>query len=76
MRDLGWVEGRNMVIEARHVARRQELFPEAAAELVRGGVNVIIAWTPLGVAAGKKATSTIPIVGVSQGKPRSNGVAH
>ena len=35
MRDLGWVEGRNMVIEVRHVAGRQELFPGSAAELVQ-----------------------------------------
>jgi putative ABC transport system substrate-binding protein len=74
MRDLGWVEGRNLVIEARHVAGRQELFPEVAAELVRVGVDVIVAWSPLAVAAAKKATSTIPIVGLSMGDPVRTGL--
>jgi putative ABC transport system substrate-binding protein len=74
MRDLGWVEGRNMAIEARHVAGRRELLPEAAAELVRLGVDVIVAWTPAGVAAAKEVTSTIPIVGLSMGDPVRTGL--
>ena len=74
MRDLGWVEGRNMVIEVRHGAGRQEPLPEAAAELVRLGVDVIVTWAPLGVAAAKKATSTIPIVMPSVGDPVALGL--
>jgi putative ABC transport system substrate-binding protein len=74
VRDLGWVEGRNMVMEVRHGAGRQELLLEAAAELVRLGVDVIVTWTPLGVAAAKKATSTIPIVGLSMGDPVRTGL--
>jgi len=73
MRDRGWVEGRNMVIEAR-LAGRQERFPEVAAELVRVGVDVIVAVSPLAVAAAKKATSTVPIVGVSMGDPVRTGL--
>jgi putative ABC transport system substrate-binding protein len=73
MRDFGWVEGRNMVIEARP-AGRQERFPEVAAELVRLGVDVIVALSPLAVAAAKKATSTVPIVGVSMGDPVRTGL--
>jgi putative ABC transport system substrate-binding protein len=69
MRDLGWVEGRNMLAELRHAAGRQELLPEVAAELVRVELDVIVAWSPLPVAAAKKATSTVPIVGVSMGDP-------
>ena len=69
MRDFGWVEGRNMVIEARHTSGRQDLLPEVAGELVRAGVDVIVAVSPLAVAAARKATTTVPIVGVSMGDP-------
>jgi putative tryptophan/tyrosine transport system substrate-binding protein len=68
MRDFGWVEGRNMMIEARYTSGRQDLLPEAG-ELVRAGVDVIVALSPLAVAAARKATSTVPIVGVSMGDP-------
>ena len=74
LQELGWVEGRNVVIEARHLAGRQELFPQSAGELVALGVDVIVAWTPLAVAAAKKATSTVPIVGLSMGDPVRTGL--
>jgi putative ABC transport system substrate-binding protein len=74
-RARGWVESRNIVIEARDVAGRAELFPEAAAELVRLGVDVIVVWTDSGVTAAKKATGTTPIVGISIGDPVRTGLA-
>jgi putative tryptophan/tyrosine transport system substrate-binding protein len=75
LRELGWVDGRNMVIEARYLAGRQESFPQAAAELAGLAVDVIVAWSPLAVAAARKATSTIPIVGLSMGDPVRTGLA-
>jgi putative ABC transport system substrate-binding protein len=75
LRELGWVEGRNVVIEARSVTARQEMFSQAAAELAALGVDVIVAWSPLAVVAAKKATSTIPIVGLSMGDPVRTGLA-
>jgi len=67
LRDLGYVEGRNLIIEARYSGGRSERFPEFAADLVRLGVQVIAAWSPAGVAAAKKVTDTVPIVGISMG---------
>ena len=74
LRELGWVEGQNFVIEARYLAGRQDLFPQAAAEIVGLGADVIVAWTPLAVVAAKKATSTVPIVGLSMGDPVRMGL--
>jgi hypothetical protein len=42
LNELGWVEGRNIVIEARYLAGRLDLFPQAASELVAQRVDVII----------------------------------
>jgi putative ABC transport system substrate-binding protein len=75
LRELGWIEGRNVVIEARYLTGRQEMFSQTAAELASLGVDVIVAWSPLAVAAAKKATSTIPIVGLSMGDPVRTGLA-
>jgi ABC-type uncharacterized transport system substrate-binding protein len=74
LRELGWVEGQNFIIEARYLAGRQDLFPQAAAEIVGLGADVIVAWTPLAVVAAKKATSTVPIVGLSMGDPVRMGL--
>ena len=73
LRDLGWVEGRNIAIEPRYAAGKVERFPEFAAELVRFGVDVITAWSPPAVVAAKGATDTIPIVGIAMGSPLEMG---
>jgi putative ABC transport system substrate-binding protein len=75
LRELGWIEGRDMAIEARYVVGRQELFPQAAVELIGHGVDVIVAWGPLAAAAAKNATNTVPIVGLSMGDPVRTGLA-
>jgi putative ABC transport system substrate-binding protein len=72
--DLGWTDGRNIVIDARYLAGRLELFPQAAGELVALGADVIVAWSPAGVTAAKKASGTIPIVGISMGDPVRTGL--
>jgi putative ABC transport system substrate-binding protein len=62
MRELGFVEGRDFIIEWRFAEGRYELFPELAAELVRLDVDVIVLGTPAAVRPVQQATSTIPIV--------------
>jgi putative ABC transport system substrate-binding protein len=63
LRDLGWVEGLNLVIERRTMAADPERAPEILAELVDRGVDVIVlsASPPL-IEAARKATATVPLV--------------
>ena len=61
MRDLGYVEGRNVVVEYRFVEGREERVPGLVADLVRLKVDVIVAGSHAAVAA-RQATTTIPIV--------------
>src|SRR5215468_4252187 len=69
LRELGYVEGKNILIEYRHAEGKPERLPDLAAELVRFKVNIIVATaTPAAVAA-KKATQTIPIITVTTADP-------
>jgi putative ABC transport system substrate-binding protein len=61
LRELGWIENRNVAIEYRWAAGRTEGYAEIAAEFVRLKVDVIVT-VGSAVAAAKQATSTIPIV--------------
>src|SRR5262245_20401062 len=63
LRELGWVEGQNIVIDYRYAEERVDRLPDLAAELVRLKVDLIVgsAGTPVATAA-KNATETIPIV--------------
>jgi len=66
LRELGYVEGQNIVIEYRYGEGKTDRFPDLAAELVRLKVDVIVTFSA-GVTAAKRATGTIPIVfGTSQ----------
>jgi len=62
LRELGYVEGKNIVIEYRYAEGKLERLPDLAAELVRRKVDVIVASAPRAVLAAKKASTTIPIV--------------
>jgi putative tryptophan/tyrosine transport system substrate-binding protein len=74
LRDLGYVEGRNLVIEYRDAEGRFERLPALAAELVALKVDVIFAGgTPQALAV-KQATKTIPIVFASLSDPVSTGL--
>lgn len=62
LRDLGYVEGKNILIEYRWAEGKFDRMPELAAELVRLKVDLIVSAGPLDTRAAKEATSTIPIV--------------
>jgi putative ABC transport system substrate-binding protein len=62
LRDLGWIEGRTVVIEWRYTEGSVERAPELAAELVRLNPDVIVAASPPLVRAVQRATSSIPVV--------------
>jgi len=62
LRDLGWIEGQNVVVEYRFAASNLDRLSDLAAELVRLGSEVIVAGANAAVVAAKNATRTIPIV--------------
>ncbi len=62
LRELGYVEGRNIVIERRFAGGKQERLPALAAEIVRLKVDVIVTGANPVIAAVKQATATIPVV--------------
>src|SRR5262245_12856843 len=62
LRDLGYVEGQNLLVERRYSEGLAERFPEFAAELVRLKLDLIIATTTPAALAIKNATKTIPVV--------------
>ena len=69
LRDLGYVEGRNVVFERRYADGHMDRLPEIAAELVRLRVDVIVTGSSIHVAAARQATNTIPIVMVFTADP-------
>jgi putative ABC transport system substrate-binding protein len=74
LKDLGWVEGQNIVIEWRFAGGRAERLPDLAAELVRLRVELIVVpSTPTALAA-RNATTTIPLVTVGGNDPVTLGL--
>ncbi len=67
LRDLGYVEGQNIAVEYRYAHGKPELYADQASELVRLKVDIMVvgSWQP--ALEAKKATQTIPIVGVAMG---------
>jgi putative tryptophan/tyrosine transport system substrate-binding protein len=74
LRDLGYVESRNLVIEYRSAGGKRERFPELAAELVRLKVDVIVTLATPAALAAKQATDTIPIVVAAMADPVGDGL--
>ena len=73
MRDLGYAEGKDFILEWRFADGKYERLPELAAELVRLNVDVIIASSSPAIRAAQQATTTIPIVFPSTGDPIGSG---
>jgi len=72
--ELGYVEGRNLIIEYRWAAQKEERLPELAAELVRLKVEVIVTAADPTIEAARRATSTIPIVMAAVADPVGSGL--
>jgi len=62
LRDLGYVEGQNILIESRYAESQEDRLPALAAELVRLPVDVLVAAGTTAIQAAQHATTTIPIV--------------
>lgn len=73
LRELGYVEGKNIVIEWRSAEGKRDRFRALAAELVRLKVDLIVTAGPLVTRAAQEATPTIPIVMAQDPDPVSNG---
>ena len=73
LRELGYVEGKNIVIEWRFAEGKLDRLPALAAELVRLKVDVIVSAGPIVTRAAKEATTVIPIVMAWDPEPVANG---
>ena len=75
MRELGYIEGKNMVLERRYSEGQSDRYPALAQELVRLDVDLILVWTTSAALAAKAATSTIPILFTTANDPVGSGLA-
>lgn len=73
-RKLGWIEGRNYVLERRYAEDRLERLPALAAELVHLNVDAVVTVGTLAPIAARKATGTVPIVMLAAGDPLGSGL--
>jgi putative ABC transport system substrate-binding protein len=73
LRDLGYAEGKTIVVEYRYADGKFERLPDLATELVGLKVDVIVTGGPTATRPAKKATSTIPIVMAQDTDPVGNG---
>ncbi len=73
LRELGYVEGKNIVVEYRYAEGKMDRLPALAAELVRLKVDVIVTAGPVNTRAAKEATSTIPIIMTQDPNPVGSG---
>lgn len=75
LRELGYVEGKNLVVERRYAEGQAERFPELAAELVHLKLDAILVVTTPAAIATKAATTTVPVVFVAAIDPVGAGLA-
>jgi putative ABC transport system substrate-binding protein len=69
LRELGYIDGRNIMIEYRYADGKLDRLPELVAELLANKVDIIVAQAPAAVHTAKKATSAVPIVMAHGGDP-------
>ena len=74
LRDLGYSEGKNIILVYRYAEGKQERLTDLAAELVRDKVDIIVTTASIGALAARRVTQTLPIV-MTTGNPLSTGLA-
>ena len=74
LRELGYVEGQDIIVEYRHIDREFERLPDIAAELVRMNIDILVVVTTNAALAGKAAAGTIPIVFMGVTDPIAAGL--
>ncbi len=73
LRELGWIEGQNLIVEQRWAEGHMERLPALMAEVIERNVDVIFTGSTPGAIAAKNATSTIPIVVMRWAIPSAPG---
>lgn len=74
MRDLGYVDGRDVIVETRFADGRAERLPALASEMLGLNVEVLVAGSTIGARAAKNATATVPIVFAGSSDPVAGGI--
>ena len=74
LRELGYVEGKNIIVEHRYAEGKSERLTELAEDLVRLKIDIFVVPNDTTARAAKKATAAIPIVMTSSGNPIGSGV--
>ena len=74
LRDLGYIDGKNVIIEYRWAEGRYERLPDLAASLLQSKVDIIVTTGTPGSLAAKRATKTVPIVMAAVGNPVESGI--
>jgi putative tryptophan/tyrosine transport system substrate-binding protein len=74
LRDLGWVDGKNIAIEYRYAEGRNDRLPGIIADLVRLKADIIVTAVTNDTLAAKNAANSIPIVMAAAGDPVANGI--
>ena len=74
LRELGYVEGKNIVLETRFAEGRTDRLPELVAKTIRLKVDVLVVGSTLGALAAKNATSTVPVVFAGLYDPLGPGI--
>ena len=74
LRELGYVKGKNVIVEARFAEGRPERLPELVAEALRLRIDVLVVGSAVGALAAKRATKTVPIVFAGVTDPVAPGI--
>ena len=75
LKELGWIEGKNLSIEWRHAEGKYERLTGLTSELIKAGVELIVTNSTSATSSARKATSTVPIVAAAIGDPVVSGLA-